>query len=60
MPPEPMKQLPGPTMRSRWSAARRCGTGRADDTANVRSPSQQVLPACPVAELAAEARPGLS
>ena len=60
MPPEPMKQLPDPTMRSRWSPAGRCGTARADDTANVRSPSPQVLPACPVAELAAEARRALS
>ena len=56
MPPAPMKQLPDPTMRSRWSPARRRGTTRADDTAKARSPSSQVLPACPVAELAAEAR----
>ena len=39
-----------------WSPARRCGTIRASDTANARSPSPPVLPACPVAELAAEAR----
>ena len=56
MPPAPMKQLPDPTMRNRWSPARRRGTTPADDTANARSPSSQVLPACPVAELAAEAR----
>ena len=60
MPPEPMKQLPDPTMRNRWSPAGRHGTTRADDTANARSPSPQVLPACPVAVLAAEARRALS
>ena len=60
MPPEPMKQPPDPTMRSRWSPAGRRGTTRADDTANARSQSPQVSPACPVAELAAEARRGLS
>ena len=60
MPPEPMKQLPEPTMRSRWSPARRRGTTRAVDTAKARSPSAQVLPACPVAELAAAARLALS
>ena len=59
MPPEPMKQLADPTMRSRWSPAGRRGMTRADDTANARSPSPQVLPASPVAELAAEARRAL-
>ena len=60
MPPEPMKQLPDPTMRSRWSPARRRETTRPDDTANARSPSPHGLPASPVAELAAEARRALS
>ena len=60
MPPEPMKQLPDPTMRSRWSPAERCETGCTEDTANVRSPSPQVLPASPVAGPAAEARRALS
>ena len=60
MPPEPMKQLPDPTMRSRWWPARRRGTTRADDTANARSQSPHVLPACPVAGPAAEARRALS
>ena len=60
MPPEPMKQLPDPTMRSRWSPARRGGTTRANDTANARRPSPHVLPACPVAGPAAEARRALS
>ena len=60
MPPQPMKQLPDPTMRNRWSPAGRHGTTRADDTANARSPSPPVLPACPVAELAAAARRALS
>ena len=60
MPPAPMKQLPDPTMRSRWSPAGRRGTTRADDTANARSQSPHVLPACPVAELAAAARRALS
>ena len=60
MPTEPMKQLPDPTMRNRWSPARRRGTTPADDTANARSPSPQVLPACPVAKPAAEARRALS
>ena len=60
MPPEPMKQLSDPMMRSRWSLARRRGTIRADDTANSRSPSPHVLPSCPVAGPAAEARRALS
>ena len=60
MPPEPMKQLPDPTMRSRWWPARRRGTTRADDTANARSPSPHVSPAFTGAELAAEARCALS
>ena len=56
MPPEPMKQLPDPTMRNRWSPARRRGTTPADDTANARSQSPHVSSACPVAGPAAEAR----
>ena len=60
MPPEPMKQPPDPTMRGRWSPARRRGTTRADDTTNARSPSPHVLPASPAAKLAAEARHALS
>ena len=43
-----------------WSPAGRCGTARANDPANARSQSPHVLPASPVAELAAEARRALS
>ena len=43
-----------------WSPAERCETGCTEDTANVRSPSPQVLPASPVAGPAAEARRALS
>ena len=60
MPPEPMKQLPDPTMRSCWSPARRRETTGVDDTANARSTGPHVLPACSVAELAAEARRALT
>ena len=59
MPPEPMKQLSDPMMRSRWSLARRRGTIRADDTANARSPNPQVSSVCPVTEPDAEARRAL-
>ena len=43
-----------------WSPAGRGEMGRADDTANARSPSPQDSSACPVAELAAVARRALS